>query len=170
VGLPAPYHLLSVITWVLEKQHVKLGKAAEIYAKTGIAQKDGPITTFRAKFKYNLIRPVSYIQQYIDKTWLSYVNNPPYPEYTSGLAGLYTPVIQVLIKEFGDIPVTDNANNWKGLAPRHYASLSKYAEEAAISRIYGGLHYRFTQYATLADGRALGNKIADIHLSTYKGY
>jgi len=170
VGLPAPYHLLSVVTWILEKQNAKLGKAAEMYAKTGIAQKDGPIVTFRAKYKYNLIRPVSYVQQYIDPGWLPYVNNPPYPEYTSGLAGLWTPFLQVLIREFGDIPVTDNAYDWRGLAPRHFASLSKFAEEAAISRLYGGLHYRFTQTATLADGKALGDKIAAIHLINDKGY
>ena len=170
VGLPAPYHLLSVITGLLEQQNVKLGKAAEVYAKTGIAQKDGPINTFRAKYKYSLIRPVSYVQQHIDPNWMPYLITPPYPEYTSGLVGLYMPVIQVLIREFGDIPVTDNAYDWKGSAPRHYTSLSKYMEEAAVSRIYGGLHYRFTQTATLKDGKELGNKIADIHLSPSKGY
>ena len=48
VGVPAPYHLVSIITGVLESQHSGLWKAAEVYAKTGIALKDGPIITFRA--------------------------------------------------------------------------------------------------------------------------
>ncbi len=164
VGLPAPFHLLSIITGVLEHQKARLGKAAEIYAKTGIAQKDGPINTFRAKFQYNLIRPVTYIQEQIDSSWQSYLINPPYPEYTSGLMGLYAPVIQVLKREFGDIPVSDNAYDWKGLAPRHYGSLTTLAEEAAVSRIYGGLHYRFTQHITLTEGKRLGDKIANIDL------
>lgn len=167
VGLPAPYHPLSLITGILEKQHAKLGKAAEMYARTGIAQKDGPIVIFRAKYQYSLIRPVSYIQQHIDPLWQSYLINPPYPEYPSGLAGLYTPIVQVLIREFGDIQVSDNAYDWRGSATRHYASLSKYAAEAAVSRVYGGIHYRFTQNATLVIGRELGNKIADIRLSTH---
>jgi hypothetical protein len=165
VGLPAPYHLLSIITGVLESQKAKLGQAAEVYAKTGIAQKDGPINTFRAKYQYNLIRPVTYIQQQIDPNWSSYLITPPYPEYPSGLASLYTPVMQVLIREFGDIPISDNANDWKGVPPRHYASLTELTEEASISRIYAGIHYRFTQNISLVMGRALGNKIADIHLS-----
>lgn len=168
VGVPAPYHLLSIITGALESKGANLGKAAEVYAKAGIGQKDGPIVTFRSKFQYNLIRPVTYIQRHIDPSWLSYLINPPYPEYISGLGGLYTPVIQVLIRELGDIPVTDNAYDWAGIAPRQYASLTQLIEEAAISRIYGGLHYRFTQNVSLAVGRKLGNKIADINLVTFK--
>ena len=62
VGVPAPHHVLSIITWVLENQKAKLGKAVEVYAKTGIVQKDAPINTFRAKFQYNLIRPVNLCQ------------------------------------------------------------------------------------------------------------
>lgn len=165
IGLPAPYHLMNVITNLLKSKHVSLGRAAVVYAKTGIAQKDGPINTFRAKFQYNLIRPVSYINQHIDADWKTYLATPPYPEYPSGLAGIYTPVIQVLKREFGDIPVSDDANAWKGMAPRHYPSLSAYAKEAAESRIYAGIHYRFTQDLSLVIGEELGNMIADIEVS-----
>ena len=168
VGVPAPYHLLNIITGALESQGAKLGKAAEVYAKVGIGQKDGPIVTFRSKFQYNVIRPVTFIQRHIDSSWLSRLINPPYPEYISGLVGLYTPVIQVLIRELGDIPVTDNAYDWRGLAPRQYASLTQLIEEAAVSRVYGGLHYQFTQDVSLEVGRELGNKIADINLVTFK--
>jgi hypothetical protein len=163
VGVPAPYHNLSIITWVLETQGAKLAQAAENYAKTGIAMKDGPIVVFRGKFQYNLLRPVTYIQKF-DPTWLSYLVNPPYPDYPSGLAGLCTPIMQVLIREFGDIPVTDNTYNWRGLPSRHYASISQMVEEAALSRVYAGIHYRFTQYITIDMGRQLGNHIADINL------
>jgi len=168
VGVPAPYHLLSIVTIALESQGAKLGKAAEVYAKAGIGQKDGPIVTFRSKYQYNLIRPVTYIRRHIDQNWLSYLPNPPYPEYLSGLGGLYTPIIQVLIRELGDIPITDNTYDWIGMAPRHYTSLTQLIEEAVESRIYGGLHYRFTQTVSLGVGRQLGNKIADLNLVGYK--
>ena len=65
VGVPAPYHLLSIITTVLESQHAGLWKAAEVYAKTGIAMKDGAIITFRSKYQYNLLRPITYIRRNI---------------------------------------------------------------------------------------------------------
>jgi hypothetical protein len=72
--------------------------------------------------------------------------------------------MQVLIREFGDIPVTDNTYGWRGSAPRQYASISHLLEEAAFSRIYAGIHYRFTQIVSMKFGRELGNKIADINL------
>jgi hypothetical protein len=168
VGVPAPYHILSIITSVQEDQQAKLWRAAEMYAKTGIALKDGGIITFRSKYHYNLLRPVTYIRRLIDSTWLSYLPNPPYPEYTSGLAGFYAPLIQVLIREYGDIPVTDNAYDWRGLPARRYSSLSALLEEAAFSRVYAGIHYRFTQEATVKFGKILSNEIADLRLVSSK--
>lgn len=163
VGLPAPYHFLSLITQLLEENRdTDLEKAVEVYAKTGIAMKDGPIVTFRSKFAYNLVRPITYIQQYIDPSWTSYLVTPPYPEYTSGLIGILGPVVQVLIREFGDIPFTDMAYDWRGSAPRHYASLSELAEEAALSRVYAGIHYRWTQYVSLEMTRKIGDEIESL--------
>ena len=121
---------------------------------------------FRGKYQYNLLRPVTYIQQHIDEAWQSYFPSPPYPEYPSGLAGLYTPFMQVLIRAFGDIPVTDNTYVWRGDAPREYPSITKLVEEAATSRIYAGIHYRFTQNATIEMGKQLGDHISQINLNT----
>lgn len=163
VGAPAPYHLLSIITGVLKSQNAGLWKAAEVYAKTGIALKDGPISTFRAKFQYNLLRPITYIRRHINATWSSHLANPPYPDYPSGLASYYTPVIQVLINEFGDIPVTDAAYEWRGVT-RQYNSLSQLRREAALSRLYAGIHYRFTQEASIDMGIALGNEIEKVRV------
>lgn len=163
-GLPAPYHLLSIVTTVLESQQSGLWKAAEVYAKTGIGIKDGPIINFRAKFQYNLLRPITYIQRYIDPEWTSVLNAPPYPEYTSGLISNYGPVIHVLINEFGDIAVTDDAYVWRGLPARHFGSLSQLLQEAAYSRIYAGIHYRFTQDVTIAMGAALAREIDKVRV------
>jgi hypothetical protein len=163
-GIPAPYHALSIITWVQEDRKANLWQAAEVYAKTGIAIKDGGIITFRSKYHYNLIRPLTYIQRNIDATWQTYLPNPPYPEYISGLLGFYAPFIQVLKRAYGDIDVNDNAYDWRGLAPRHYTSLSNLLDEAAVSRVYAGIHYQFTQDISIEVGKKLGDKIADIKL------
>jgi hypothetical protein len=163
-GLPAPYHLLSVVTSVLESQHSGLWKAAEVYAKTGIALKDGAINTFRAKYQYNLLRPITYIRRHIDASWLSHLVTPPYSEYPSGLVGFYGPIIQVLINEFGDIPVTDDAYAWRALPARQFSSLSQLRKEAANSRVYAGIHYQFTQDASIEIGIALGNEIEKIRV------
>jgi hypothetical protein len=164
VGVPAPYHFLSIITGVLESRQAGLWKAAEVYAKTGIAMKDGPINTFRAKYQYNLLRPITYIRRLIDPGWLSHLPNPPYPEYPSGLVGFYGPIVQVLINEFGDIPVTDNTYGWRGDPPRQYSSLSALRLEAANSRVYAGIHYRFTQLISIDIGVNLGNEIGKVRV------
>jgi hypothetical protein len=164
VGIPAPYHLLSIITTVLESQQSGLWKAAEVYAKTGIAMKDGAINTFRSKYHYNLLRPITYIRRHMDANWLSHLPTPAYPEYTSGLMGFYGPVTQVLINEFGDIPVTDDAYYWRPLPARHYNSISQLRLEAALSRVYGGLHYRFTQLTSIELGIELANEIDKVRV------
>ena len=87
VGVPAPYHLLSIITSVLQSQHAGLWKAAEVYAKTGIAMKDGGIITFRSKYHYNLLRPITFIRRHMDAGWVSHLGNPAYSDYPSGLVG-----------------------------------------------------------------------------------
>jgi hypothetical protein len=170
VGYPGPGHPLAIITGVLEEQEVNLGEAAEIYAKTGIAFKDAFYRIWKVKYQHNLVRPVTYIKQLIDPAWNSYLITPPYPEYPSGLAGVYTPFMRILTRTFGDIPVTDNTYIWNGSAPRQYASFTKLSEEAAISRLYGGIHYLFTQNITLEMAKKFGDEIADIDLipSKYK--
>jgi hypothetical protein len=164
VGVPAPYHLLSIITSVLESQHAGLWKAAEVYAKTGIAMKDGGIITFKSKYHYNLLRPITYIRRHMDASWLSYLGNPAYGEYPSGLVGFFGPVMQVLINEFGDIPVTDNAYGWRGDQPRQYNSISQMQLEAALSRVYAGIHYRFTQIASIEIANNLANEIDKVRV------
>lgn len=159
-GVPAPYHILLIVTSVLESQKAGLGKAVAVYAKTGIGLKDGPINTFRAKYQYNLLRPVTYIRRHIDANWLPFLIDPPYPEYPSGLVSNYGPVIQVLIREFGDIPVKDDTYAWRGLPARQFNSLSDLLREAAVSRVYAGIHYQFTQDISIEMGKKLGDEIA----------
>jgi len=163
IGYPAPYHLISVITNVLEGQHAGLWKAAEVYAKTGIGMKDGPIITFRSKFHYNLLRPITYIKNRIDGNWNSVLASPAYPDYPSGLVSNYGPAIQVLIREFGDIAVTDKTYNPR-LPNRSYSKLSVLLKQASDSRIYAGIHYRSTQDMSVVIGKELGNEIAKIRV------
>ena len=164
VGLPAPYHVLSVVTSVLESRNASLWKAAEMYAKTGIAIKDGPRNTFRAKYQFNFIRPVTFIRRHINPSWSSHLITPPYPEYPSGLVSIYGPAMQVLINEYGTIPVTDNCYSWRGLPARQFSSLGNLIQEAAVSRVYGGIHYRFTQNVSVIMGVELGDEISKIRV------
>ena len=168
VGLAAGAHILSVITDILESKRVKLSKAAEIYAKTGIAFKDAPVIVWRSKYspKFNLLRPVTYINRHIDpeKDWTTFLPTPPYPDYLSGLVSLFSSSFQIIKREFGNIPITDKAYVWRGSGTREYDSISDYVDEAGFSRVLAGIHYQFTQDVTIEVAKKLGNKIADLDL------
>lgn len=164
-GYPVPGHWISIVTQVLEKQGLNLGRTAELYAKTAIATRDAMINTWRAKYQYNLIRPVTYINKIIDPAWQTLVPTPPYPEYPSALTYIFGAPMQVLTRELGDnVPVTDNTYTFKGLAARHYASFTKMVEEGAISRVYAGIHYKITVEMSLQLAKQMGDKVADMRL------
>ena len=69
-GYSTPGHHIKILTSVLEDKGADLGTAAMAYAKTGIALRDAFILTWRSKYTYNQIRPVTYVQELIDATWL----------------------------------------------------------------------------------------------------
>jgi len=164
-GYPVPGHWISIVTQVLEKQGLNLGRSAEIYAKTAIATRDAMINTWKLKFQHNIIRPVTYINRLIDPAWQTLVPTPPYPEYPSALTYLLGSVMQVLTRELGDnIPVSDNTYVWNGSTGRQYASFTKLAEEGAISRVYAGIHYKPVVEMSLPLAKQLGDKVADIKL------
>jgi hypothetical protein len=104
------------------------------------------------------------IKEHIDASWESLLANPAYPEYISGLLSSYAPVIGVLINEFGDIPVTDDAYASVGVAARQFSSLSALLQEAAVSRVYGGIHYQFTQDVSVDVGIELADAIDKVRI------
>ncbi|MEJ7738293.1 MAG: vanadium-dependent haloperoxidase [Chitinophagaceae bacterium] len=168
-GYPVPGHWISIVTQVLEKQKVSLGRTAELYAKTAIATRDAMINTWKFKYQYNILRPVTYINKFIDPAWQTLVPTPPYPEYPSALTYIFGSPMQVLTRELGDnIPVTDNTYTFNSSAPRHYASFTKMAEEGAIARVYAGIHYGITVEMSLPLAKQIGDQVADINLVASK--
>jgi hypothetical protein len=164
VGVAGGAHILSIVTWILEKKKASLGQAAQIYAKSSIAFKEAEVIIWKGKYHFNLLRPVTYINRLIDPTWTTFIPNPAYPDYPSGLVAFYASSLQVLKREYGDIPVTDVTYVWRGSGTRKYASITDLVNEAGFSRVLGGIHYQFTQDITTKLMKELGNEIANINL------
>lgn len=160
-----PGHSLSVVTQVLAQEDASLALAAETYAKTGMALADAFIGCWQTKYQYNRIRPISYIQLLIDPLWntpaiTDPVITPPFPEYTSGHSVQSGAVAEVLTALFGDqVAFTDHTHDRRGFLPRSYASFWAMANEAAISRLYGGIHYRDAIENGLDQGRCIGQQV-----------
>jgi hypothetical protein len=160
-----PGHSISIATQVLRRESASLLAAAEAYAKVGIAVNDAFIACWNTKFQYNLLRPVTYIQRLIDPDWMPVLTTPPFPEYTSGHSVQSGAAYSVLTDLFGDdYAFDDHTHDDRGLPARHFESFTAAAEEAAISRLYGGIHYRAAIELGLAQGRCVGDAVSALPL------
>jgi len=165
-----PGHSLAIATQVLRQEDASLALAATTYARLGMALADAFIACWEAKYTYNRLRPITYIQQVIDPTWNATtltdpVLTPPFPEYPSGHSTEAGAMAAVLSAIFGDdYAFIDASQTRLGFAPRTYASFWQAAEEAAASRLFGGIHFRTSNDQGLAQGRCVAEYVNQIEL------
>jgi hypothetical protein len=156
-----PGHTISITTQVLRQEDATLAGAAEAYAKIGIAVCDAFVACWYQKYVYNLLRPVTYIQRLIDQGWSPLLTTPPFPEYTSGHSVQSGAGFQVLTDLFGEeYAFVDHTHDERGLQPRSFGSFLEAAEEAAISRLYGGIHFRAAIVNGATQGRCIGQAVS----------
>ncbi len=155
-----PGHSLSILTQVARSLDIDLGRAAEAYAKVGIAVADAFIACWSTKYRYNLLRPVTYIRSLVDGAWTPLLVTPPFPEYTSGHSVQSAAAAEALTALFGDVAFVDRTHERRGLPARSFRSFREAAEEAAVSRLYGGIHFRSAIERGLEQGRAIGRRAA----------
>jgi hypothetical protein len=158
-GTP-PGHSLLLAAQVIEQHALPLDVAAEALARTGIAVADGFIACWHTKFRYNLLRPVTYVRQVIgDRGWLPLLPTPPFPEYTSGHSVQSAAVAHVLTEQLGARAFADDTHARLGFPPRRFSDFHAAAREAAISRLYGGIHFRSAIERGLEQGACVGQAI-----------
>jgi hypothetical protein len=155
---------VALMAQAIENTKQTLDMAALTYVKVGLAQHDATIVLFTNKYKYNLIRPVTYIKAYIDPAYSTYIPTPNHPEFPSGHSTTGGAVLGVMSSIFGeDFHIT--LHTYDGTYPsRSYTSFIQMLKEISASRIYSGLHYQ----ATLDKSEAQGNKVAHNILNTIK--
>lgn len=157
-----PGHSFSIATQALRAQGRKLDKAIEVYVKLGIAQADAFISCWQSKYHYKVIRPITYIRRYFpgDAGWTPILPTPPFPEYTSGHSVQSGAMAEVLTRLLGEnYAFVDRTHASRGLGTRSFASFSAAADEAAVSRLYGGVHYTPAIDLGVAQGRKVGRLV-----------
>jgi hypothetical protein len=138
-------HWASIAAGLIRQHQCSLLKGAEAYAKMAIAMSEASVVAWKAKYQYNVLRPVTYIQRNIDQNWASLISTPPHPEFPAAHATLSNAAATALSSVFGEAcNVTDNSYVDIGMKERSYPSLQQMAEEAGYSRLYGGIHYRYS--------------------------
>ena len=155
-GLPSGHWFLLLAD--LAENELDLGFSATVegFVRLGVALHDAFLNCWTWKYRYNLIRPVSYIHDHVDPNWVTLVNSPQFPEYSSGHSVGSGAAEVVLTAMFGSFPFTDATGEPRRLPARSFTSFTDAANEAAASRLYGGIHYPMGIEHGLAQGRDVG--------------
>ena len=121
---------------------------------------------WHTKYQVNLLRPVTYVQLVIDSNWVpTLMHTPPFPEFPSGHSGQSSAAAAVLAANFGaDTAFTDNTHNDRGWGPRSFKNFQAAADEAALSRLYAGIHFRSGVEAGKAQGLCVAKKVLALRL------
>ena len=164
-NLNVPAHATNILTQLIKVNKKDLYTAALCYALHGIALNDAAISTMKTKYRYNLIRPITYIRTVMQKTnWNSFLTTPPHPEYSAAHAVVSAASAMVLENLFGArYSFTDHTyDNVYG--PRSFNSFEDYAIEAGRSRLLGGLHYSPSITVGLMQGKQIGEMVNKLHV------
>ncbi len=165
-GTP-PGHWVAIACQVAATETLTLDVSAETFARLGMALADSFITCWQEKYTSYLLRPATYIRDNIDPLWNPLIGTPNFPTYISGHSTQSGAAAVVLSHMFGTYAFTDTCHSRLDTgtvlpADRSFASFSEAASEAAVSRLYGGIHYLFDNY----DGIDSGVCIGTVHNST----
>ncbi len=160
-----PGHWMNIVGIAAKKANADFGTTVAAYAETAIALFDGFISCWDEKFRSNYVRPETAINKYITDSWRPYIQTPPFPSYTSGHATVSAAAAEVMTAWFGNkLQFTDTSLLEFGIKNREILSFREAAIEAGMSRLYGGIHYRFDN----EEGNKCGIKLGEFIVSTLK--
>ena len=153
-------HWINIAKIACKTAKTDFNKTVFVYTKTSIGVFESFISCWDQKFKTNVVRPETYINQYIDENWKPQLQTPPFPEYTSGHSVLSACSAEILTAIFGDnFAYVDDSEIPFGLPKRKFTSFKQAADEASISRLYGGIHYRAAIVNGVEQGKMIGKFI-----------
>ena len=153
-------HWIGITAITTRKMQSSFIDTVNAYTNVSIALFDAFISCWDEKWNTLIVRPETLINQYYDEEWLPLIQTPPFPEYTSGHSVISRAAAVILTDLYGDdFSFTDTTEVAYGLGERTYTSFFHAAEEAAISRLYGGIHYRMAIDEGVVQGQAVGEHI-----------
>jgi len=161
-------HWINITRVACQTRKADFATSAEAYVHSSIALFDAFISCWDEKYRSKLIRPETYINQYIDEDWLPLLQTPPFPEHTSGHSTISGSASTALTHLFGDnFAFTDSTEMEYGMPSRSFNSFLEASREAATSRLYGGIHYKLANEVGYTFGKQIGEFIEN-KISTRK--
>jgi hypothetical protein len=154
--LSPPGHWMGITRYATQKKGTDLMQTSEAFTQVAIALYDALVACWEEKYRWEYIRPETVIRRYLEPNWSPLIQTPSFPEYPSGHATASAASSRVLTGLFGAYPFTDSTVMQFGMQARSFEHFIAAADEAAMSRLYGGIHFRNGNEA----GKILGAKVA----------
>jgi hypothetical protein len=155
-------HWMNIAGIAAKKAGLDFNHCVMLHTIEAFTLMDAFISCWDEKYRSNRIRPETYINRYIDIKWQPLLQTPPFPEYTSGHSVVSAASATVLTYLLGEkFSFTDNTEEMFGIPQRKFTYFIQAANEAAISRLYGGIHFRDAIENGLEEGADVGRKIID---------
>lgn len=152
-----PGHWIAIADDLLDEEKAPVERRVAVMARLGIALADAFIGCWHTKYRYDVVRPVTVIRRLFDPKFEPVLITPPFPEYPSGHSTQSAAAAAVLAAAFGaERSFVDRTHEDDGLPARGFPSFAAAAEEAAMSRLYGGIHFRAAIDGGLEQGRCIG--------------
>lgn len=152
-------HWMGIAAIACKQTNADLVKIAQTYALTAVALYDAFISCWDEKYRSNYVRPVTVINEKIDAGWTPFLQTPPFPEYTSGHSTITRSAAMVLSKLYGERFAFQDTSDLRYIGlQRHFDSFVQAADEASVSRVYGGIHYM----QSVNEGANAGKKVGEL--------
>jgi PAP2 superfamily len=153
-------HWIKIAGQACKQKNIPLVKTAQVYALTSIAIYEAFIACWDEKYKTDLIRPITVINNHIDADWRPLIQTPPFPEFTSGHSVTSNAAAAVLTALLGNnFSFTDETEIPFGHKPKTFTSFNAAARESSMSRVYGGIHYPETARISILQGQRIGKYV-----------
>lgn len=153
-------HWMGITGIAAKKAGLDFAETTYLHALLGMTLHDAFVSCWKAKYDTHRIRPETVINQHIDQSWKPLLQTPPFPEYSSGHSVISSAASVILTGYFGEnFGFIDNSEVYFGLPEREFSSFVQASDEAAISRLYGGIHFRDAIENGVSQGKKIGTSI-----------
>jgi membrane-associated phospholipid phosphatase len=153
-------HWMAIAGLAAKQNKLSAIATARVQAATALSLFDAFISCWDGKYYYETVRPITLIHKWIDPNWKPLLQTPPFPEYPSGHSVISAAAAEVLTAIIGDqFSYTDTTELTYGRGQRSFTSFRQAAEEASVSRLYGGIHFRYTLQESSKLGKQIGQLV-----------
>ncbi|RYG25691.1 MAG: phosphatase PAP2 family protein, partial [Chitinophagaceae bacterium] len=150
-------HWMNIASIASKKAKLGFNQSILMHTMVSAALMDAFISCWDEKYRSHRVRPETFINKYISLKWQPLLQTPPFPEYPSGHSVISTAAAEVLTYFLGDsFAYIDDSELMFEIPSRSFVSFRHAAEEAAISRLYGGIHFRDAILHGQTEGKNVG--------------